>query len=149
MKLARNFLKLAVFISLCLSLSGCQTTAAHDFSRLKEGMEKGEVLDVMGSPQRTDRVGDKDRWTYIFYQEVDRQEKEVVFTNGKTSSLGDHKEPTVSAIAQDEINSKENAEVEKVHAARREERKENLQKYENEVKGSNTIRFVPQFEPVR
>lgn len=123
---------------------------ADDFARLQPGMEKADVLDIMGSPQRTQRWHGMDRWTYIYYQNVARQEKEVHFADGRATYVGGKYEPPVSAEEQDRIFANENAEIEKTYAARREEfKRSGLPKFQEEVDGSNEIRYVPQFEPVK
>lgn len=68
---------------------GCQSSPLKDFSELKVGMEKGEVLDILGNPNHSGRFHGKDRWTYVFYDNKIRYKKEVHFDQGHVVYLGD------------------------------------------------------------
>lgn len=140
------------FISAFLFL-GCATEMGQQFEKVKVGMDKDDVLEIMDSPQRTQRWKGMDRWTYIFYQQDNRIEKEVHFQEGKAAYVGDKYLPAVSAEEQDAINEASNKEVEALAAAsaaaRSAEVKKDYQDYEQRSKGEDTIRFVPSFEPVQ
>ena len=134
---------------LVMGAIGCQTDPAKDFTSLKPGMEKMDVLEVMGSPQRTQRWHGMDRWTYIYYEQKNRSEKEVHFDQGKAVYIGEKYQPPVSAKEQDEIYAEQNEQLEKEWADRREQAKANLSNYHQELDGENEVRFVPQYEPVK
>ena len=130
-------------------LLACQSDPARDFTQLHPGMEKNDVLEIMGSPHQTGRWHGMDRWTYIYYENVNRQEKEIHFTDGKAIYLGAKPAPTVSAEEQDRLFEVQNAELEKTWAAHREENKRSLKTFQDEVEGTHEIRYVPQFVPVQ
>ena len=133
-----------------LGVTGCQSDPAMDFKHLKPGMEKNDVLEVMGSPQRTQRWHGMDRWTYIYYeQKQNREEKEVHFDQGKAVYIGEKYSPPVTAKEQDDIFDEQNQQLEKQYAARREEARTNLSRYHEEAEGENEVRYVPQYEPVK
>lgn len=139
-----------LLIPLCsFLLWGCQTLPADDFERLKPGMDKNEVLEIMGNPQRSERWHGMDRWTYIFFDTSKRQEKEVHFSQGKAVYIGGRYVPPVTAAEQDTIFENENRELEKAWAERREQIRNQYQNYENEVRGTGDVRYVPQFEPIK
>ncbi len=98
-------LKLSIFILLFLTLSACQTPLTKSYQALTLGMEKTDVLEIMGNPTRTRRIQDKDRWSYVFYDNDIRLEKEVHFFQGNVVYLGDPPAPKISAEEQDHINS--------------------------------------------
>lgn len=130
--------------------AGCQTSMGTDFQKLKPGMEKAQVLDIMGSPQRTQRWRGLDRWTYIFYDQELREEREVHFDQGKASYIGAKHVPTVSAEQQDAINEASNREVEERIRRNREEAARNLENYEGEIRGTESNPgYVPTFDPVQ
>ena len=60
-------------------LTACQTSQLSEFNKVKNGMDKDTVIDLMGNPQRLERFHSKDRWTYVFYDERVRYEKEIHF----------------------------------------------------------------------
>lgn len=143
---------LSLFPTLCALLLnlGCQTGTGADFAKLKPGMEKSEVLEIMGSPDRTQRWRGMDRWTYGLYESQGvRSEKEIHFDQGKATYLGDRVPPEVTAEDQDSRNEVANREVEERVKKNRDEASRNLEKYETEVRGTDETSYVPQFEPVQ
>jgi outer membrane protein assembly factor BamE (lipoprotein component of BamABCDE complex) len=83
------FYKVLFFTLVSLVLSACQTNMIDEFSKVRPGMDKGQVLELVGSPQATDRWRGKDRWQYIYFQNNQRIIKEVLFENGKADYVGD------------------------------------------------------------
>ncbi len=132
-----------------LFLSGCATDMNNQFQRIKVGMEKDEVLGLMDSPQRTQRTKGQDRWTYIFYHEDQRQEKEVHFSDGKAAYVGDHQQPAVSAEERDARNEAANKEVESQWQVQRTEARKAYMDYEQHMRGQDGVRYVPQYTPVQ
>lgn len=126
-------------------LTACQTRAAKDFARIKTGMEKVDVIDIMGDPQRKIRRKGVDRWTYIYYDERVRNENEVHFDQGVATYVGPYVPPDVSAEERDRRNDAENRELEKRYAERRTEAQGNLERYQEEVE---TERAAPQYQPI-
>ena len=128
---------------------GCATTQKQQFEKVQMGMEKDQVLALMESPQRTQRWHGMDRWTYIYYEDNQRVEKEVQFSEGKATYVGDVFKPAVSAEEQDTANENSNREVEALVQARKDDLAKQYPAYENQVQGTDGVRYVPQFEPVQ
>lgn len=136
-----------------LILSGCQTSMLKQFQSVSMGMEKADVLELMGSPRDAQRFHGKDRWKYVFYEDKIRFTKEVHFLDGTVIYVGDIWEPAYeqSAVAMD----KRNQEAEKyiqqqnqstVEAASKDS---SYDQYRSKVKGEDKIRYLPEFEAVR
>lgn len=144
---------LAIPVVLCLSLltTACQTSMLKQFSEVKQGMEKDDVLDLMGSPVRTERFHGKDRWTYVFYDKRIRFEKEVHFYEGSAVYVGDTWQPEApkSASAVDSVNESKNKEIDEQIAREVEVNRRNYELYEASTKGEDKVRYVPTFEPIR
>jgi outer membrane protein assembly factor BamE len=131
-----------------LSMSGCASKMGDHFDQVKVGMEKHDVLMLMDSPQRTQRWQGKDRWTYIFYEDNSRIEKEVHFKEGIANYVGDTYKPPVTAEEQDAINEKANRDLEAREVNRQAELRSAYSDYEIRSKAQDGIRYVPQFKPV-
>lgn len=69
-------------------LVGCQTSQIRNFERIEVGWRKTDVVELLGSPNGTERVRGKDIWTYILYEEGVRYQREVEFTEGKVTYTG-------------------------------------------------------------
>jgi len=140
-----------VFATLALGalLLGCQTNMLKEYQRLTPGMEKAEVLEVMGSPQRTQRFHGKDRWTYVFYENKTRYEKEVQFFQGNAVYIGDVWQPDMSASEVDAKNEASNKTLEEAALKLYRENPKSYSNYENEVRGLDKVRYVPDFKPVQ
>lgn len=132
-----------------LLLSACQTNMLKEYNKLHIGMEKDDVLEAMGSPQRTQRFHGKDRWTYIFYTDRVRYEKEVQFFEGNAIYVGDKWEPEVTAAQTDAKNEAENKAVEEETVRKYQENPQAYSNYEKEVRGMDKVRYVPNFKPVQ
>lgn len=135
---------LLIFTSI---VTGCATTPSRDWTRVEAGMEKSEVLEIMGSPQRRIRRKGQDRWTYIFYDNQIRQEKVVHFEEGRTVYAGDPQVPAVSAEQQDESNEVAGAALRKKFESEQEAVRAGHKDFDEEL--SDVEEVVPSFEPVR
>jgi outer membrane protein assembly factor BamE len=120
-----------------------------EYQKLHPGMEKDDVLDLMGSPQRTQRLQGKDRWTYVFYDNKFRHEKEVQFFEGNSVYVGDPTQPEVSATETDAKNEASNKAIEEENQRKFQDNPKAYSNYENEVRGTDKVRFVPDFKPVQ
>lgn len=70
-------------------LIGCQTTSdIVAFKKLQKNMEKGEVLEIIGTPIRKERKYQRDWWYYSFYEGENKFERMVVFDSGKLIYAG-------------------------------------------------------------
>jgi len=130
-------------------LMGCQTNMLKEYQKLSPGMEKDDVLQVMGSPQRTQRFHGKDRWTYIFYDSRTRYEKEIQFFEGSAIYVGDTWEPEITAAQVDAKNEASNKAIEEESLKRFQENPKAYSNYESEVRGTDKVRYVPTFKPVQ
>lgn len=140
--------KSLLFLFFTAFLSACATDMRQQFEHVKVGMEKNDVLELMDSPQRTQRWQGKDRWTYIFYEDNTRFEKEVHFKEGIANYVGDVYKPAITAEEQDAINEKANQEVETLEKTRQAENRSSYSDYEIQSKAQDKVRYVPQFKPV-
>jgi outer membrane protein assembly factor BamE (lipoprotein component of BamABCDE complex) len=77
-----------VFGCVFLGLVGC-ASAHKDLSGIQVGMQKADILDVYGNPQRVDRVKGQDQWIYITYSDREVTEKKVIFAEGKVVGVID------------------------------------------------------------
>lgn len=133
------------------ALMGCQTSMLKQFGKLKPGMEKDDVLGIMGSPNSTTRSKGKDRWTYVIYDDRIRFEKEVQFFEGNAIYVGEVWEPApeFTAIAMDAANDSKNQAIDAEIARDIEKHRKSYESYESEVRGNDKVRYMPVFEPVR
>lgn len=131
--------------------TACQTSMLKQFSEVKTGMEKAEVLDLMGNPQSTLRFHGKDRWTYVFYDDRIRFEKEVQFFNGSAVYVGEIWQPEgeKSAVTMDSMVEKKNLEIDEQIARDVEQHRRDYDAFEAKSKGVDKVRYVPEFEPIR
>lgn len=138
-------------IALLISSSiifGCSTNPVDDWAQVKPGMDKHEVLEIMGNPTRTQRLRGNDRWTYVFYDQNSKKSKVVEFSDGAATYVGDKPSPVISAEDQDVINETTNAALTKKLQKQREEADKALEDFEKaNTPGADST--VPQYEPVR
>lgn len=156
-------MKLCIFLFLFLQfiLIGCQTSMYHQFEQVNLGMDKDDVLQIMGSPQRTQRWRGKDRWTFVFYEDRIRFEKEVQFHEGIATYVGQIWQPPKEESAEyiDQKNKERSEYLDKIAYApivitdtnfknevmyqpQIDEQKSNLTEIEAE------LIYIPTFEPV-
>jgi outer membrane protein assembly factor BamE (lipoprotein component of BamABCDE complex) len=145
-----RFLSRLIYLAAFFVFSvGCQTNELKQYEKLKVGMDKADVLGIMGSPKRTERRRGVDRWNYSFYQENQLYDKEVQFQNGSATYVGELTKPEISADDQDKMNADSNKAVEAQWAQQRIENRAQSSKYFNSEQADSQIRFVPQFQPVQ
>jgi outer membrane protein assembly factor BamE len=123
----------------------------RQFDKLKPGMEKDDVLDIMGTPTQTQRFHGKDRWQYVFYDKRIRFEKEIQFFEGNAIYIGDTWQPPAekSAPVVDAKNEAKNQSIDAEIAKGVQENRKAYSSYEEEARGNDRVRFVPQFEPIQ
>lgn len=145
----RKFILLNVMLFGLLT-SACQMSSVRQFSKIQVGMEKDQVLAIMGSPQKTLRRAGQDRWSYSFYDDDNNKvQKEVRFENGFAIHVGDPILPEVSAAEQDAKNEAFNQAQDQLVLESKRKSTSAPQDLEEEVKGYNEIRYVPIFTPVQ
>ncbi|WP_413583213.1 outer membrane protein assembly factor BamE [Bdellovibrio sp. HCB288] len=138
-------------VVLGLLTSACQTSMLKQFDSIKPGMEKDDVLDIMGSPNQTQRVSGKDRWYYTFYDKRMRFQKEVQFVDGMAIYIGEVAQPVAeqSAAAVDARNEAHNKQVDEEIKKEVLENRKAYDAYEAQTRGTDKVRYLPQFEPIR
>ena len=132
-------------------LSGCQSSAIRTFEKIHPGMDKHQVLEVMGDPNGTSRLHGKDRWIYNFYDDGIRFQKEVHFLDGFVIYNGDTYSPPAGHSAK-EVDDKvvaEEVQIEKKAAEAKKERAEALENYEKQASKKDTVRYMPEFTEIQ
>lgn len=142
---------LLVFAFLLLSLAGCQTNMKKAFEEIKPGMDKDQVLDIIGGPRAVTRFHGKDRWFVKFYHDGLPYEREIHFSNGIADYVGETYLPPEEKQAAyvDKKNEESNEQIFKELVESRSQLGQDAEAYERQVKGTDKVRFVPRFEPVR
>lgn len=79
--------EMLVFIGFVLSTAGCSTPAHVAFDTIQVGQSKSDVVEIMGSPQRTFRVKDQDQWVFVFFQGNEQIVKGVSFESGRVVTI--------------------------------------------------------------
>lgn len=132
-------------------LSACQTNMKRAFEQIQPGMDKDQVLHAIGGPQAVTRFHGKDRWFITFYHNHKRYDKEIHFTSGLVSYVGAPWEPPAekSAEAVDKKNQESDVKTYEDLVKARGNADEEAEKYEKKIKGTDKVRFVPQFEPIQ
>lgn len=131
-----------------LFLSACQTNQLKQYSEIREGMDKDDVLELMGPPQHKLRWKGMDRWTYRFYGNNTLHIKDVHFNQGTVVYVGDPPQPSPSAAEQDAMNEKENQELDARDKENKVQAEQALENYQEKKKGQTRDAHVPQFHPV-
>ena len=70
-----------------LLVFSCSTSSHVAFDKVKLGLEKTDVLELIGSPNRTRRWKGLDEWTYVYYQGNKPIEKEIRFEEGRVVAV--------------------------------------------------------------
>lgn len=128
-------MKYIITFSMLFLLNSC-TTAQHSFDNVNVGMDKSEVIELMGGgPQLTKRRNSEDVWQYHFYDGDQKSIKELHFKNNKVSYKGDPvgPRPGESAKAIDARNSRMlpsfGASASQMENLTPKQKQENLEKY--------------------
>lgn len=78
---------MGIILAITAAHLGCVSKPHRLIQNVNPGMEKDQVLDIMGSPQRTFRNDGRDIWIYIYYVQQQRSGAEVTFADGKVVSV--------------------------------------------------------------
>ncbi|GIL18095.1 MAG: hypothetical protein BroJett040_18460 [Oligoflexia bacterium] len=113
------FVTRILFLTSLFFVVGCQTTPLAQYKQVRVGMEKFEVLELMGSPQRNIRASGVDKWTYIFYDQSHRYQREVHFKNDRAIYVGEPVKPKVTAEQTDSMNDRVNKNIEQQNERQR------------------------------
>jgi hypothetical protein len=137
-----------VFLIVMLTLNGCVTPAKTDFEKIKPGLYKFDVIDIMGVPDATYRRDGNDRWIFRYFENNQSVTKEVHFTESKVIYSGDPVKPEVSADEQDQRNEQANAELEKQYAQKHAEIRDHQMESPGSAAATDSNASVPQFTPI-
>lgn len=80
------FIRLGALALVCL-MAGCATSLKENIGKVRVGMEKDQVLDLLGGPMRTRRVQGQDRWTYVYYENQNQHQTEFRFRHGQVVKI--------------------------------------------------------------
>jgi outer membrane protein assembly factor BamE len=144
--------KMRLLLGALLFLSlGCQTNMKRAFEELKIGMDKDQVLEAIGGPRAVTRFHGKDRWFIVYYSEGFRHEKEIHFTNGLATYIGDTYEPPPekSAAAVDKLNASQDVLTYQDLVRTRNTSEQAEANFEQKVRKEDKVRIVPQFDPIQ
>lgn len=75
-----------------LGTVGCATSTETRLKKLTIGLDKTGVLDTAGNPHRSERRSGGDVWTYIYFVDDHRFERDLRFESGKLVSISEPKE---------------------------------------------------------
>jgi outer membrane protein assembly factor BamE len=141
---------------LCASISfifliGCQSNPKIQFEKISEGMEKNEVLGLMGPPSASFRFSGRDRWIYRFYDRDQKFVKEVHFSEGKAVYVGEEFQAPLEfqAATVDLANEKRELELAEAEAKHRDSLKQSYKEYQQRSKLEDKVRYLPYFKPIR
>jgi outer membrane protein assembly factor BamE (lipoprotein component of BamABCDE complex) len=73
-------------------IQACQTVGVEQFTKVQSDMTKDDVLDILGSPNRTERFDGKEKWAYRYYSGSNEELRQVTFVNGRVVSVGEDAE---------------------------------------------------------
>lgn len=121
------------------------------FEEIKPGMDKDQVLEAIGGPRAVTRFHGKDRWFITFYHDQIRHDKEVHFTNGYVTYVGQPWEPPAEkqAVTVDKKNAEADLKTYEDLVRARSDADAAQVDFEKRVKGEDKVRFVPTFEPIQ
>lgn len=141
----------SIYLFFVILASGCQTNMLKQFDKITPGMEKDDVLEMMGSPTTSLRFHGKDRWIYVFYEDKLRFEKEIHFFENNVTYKGERWEPSPENQASkiDSKNEKEALEISKQNAQRDLDNKNAYDDYLRRVQKTDRVNYMPTFEPVQ
>ena len=71
--------KTFVLLSFWFLLLSCATPQHERFTKLKIGVDKTQALDIVGSPNFSERRNGQDEWTYVYYKNNELLSKRLFF----------------------------------------------------------------------
>lgn len=78
-------------VSLVLLINGCGTLPSQPIEKIKVGMDRSDVLDIVGSPNHVDRQRQPHIWKYNIVKGSQMEVKEIHFLGHNVSYVGDPK----------------------------------------------------------
>ncbi len=83
-----DYMRFVVFLLCLSSLVACTTPMVERFDKVELGMDKTDVIDEVGSPNRSLRSNDQDIWIYTFHTPDTIEQREVCFKDNVVSYVG-------------------------------------------------------------
>lgn len=83
--------KALLILVITMFLGACSTaskTEVEEFKGVKNGMDKSEVLDILGSPKTSYHSNGKDVWNYEIYEKENKFRREIHFQKGLVTYNG-------------------------------------------------------------
>lgn len=87
---ARFFQILSAF--LLLTIVSCSTPKHQALRKIEVGMDKAEVLDLVGNPSRISRQHGQDRWAYEVSDRSSSETTYIYFADGRVTYIGNSPE---------------------------------------------------------
>lgn len=137
-----------------LALTACQSSMIRAFQNVQNGMDKHQVLEMVGDPNSTTRMHGKDRWLYHFYEDGVPRDKEVHFQGGQVVYVGDPWQPAPerTATATDAKHAEQEAAIQAQEQKNIEDRKnanDALAELEKQSRHQDKVRYMPTFVDVK
>lgn len=90
----KSFFKLTATSLLIIFLLGCTTSLKESLDKIESGMDKSEVIDRVGSPNRSYRKNEQDVWLYRVHDDDTSNLHEITFVDGRVTYTGAERDPT-------------------------------------------------------
>lgn len=87
-------------------VSACQSSPLKEFETITLGQDKDMVIELIGGPTWKTRRHGSDLWTYLLFEDGQRHERQIEFTQGLVTYTGKPRPPFFSAEEQDRLNAK-------------------------------------------
>lgn len=73
---------------LSLLIASCVRPVHREIEKVRIGMDKGQVLELVGGPKHTQRNKGRDAWIYQYYRDHAPLKKTIYFRAGLVESIG-------------------------------------------------------------
>lgn len=82
-------MKKILLIVTLFSLLSCATSRESQLKKVRVGMSKDKVLDLVGDPSRSSRITGADRWSYDYWVGESKKTLNIHFVEGAVTSITD------------------------------------------------------------
>jgi outer membrane protein assembly factor BamE (lipoprotein component of BamABCDE complex) len=93
-------------LGVIVAVIGC-STISESMQHVRTGMDKAEVLNILGDPKFTYRENSQDHWAYFYNANNQEWRRDIVFENGKVIRVT---KPTSGKNKSQKLESSENME---------------------------------------
>ncbi len=80
-------ISVSVFIWITALVTSCATKPHQALERLEVGMDKSQVVELLGAPQRSHRQRGHDLWVYEYLQDGQPLVTRVTFSQGRVANI--------------------------------------------------------------